>query len=680
MTTPTTGPRLSDLDFFTRSLDPCYPGLERVADLARAGEFAEARRIFATVARQSLQPERFFTTVAPKRRENKTMHDGESLAQAAERILRLELISCGVPMQFQHDIDWSANPTHNQYCEWPWQLNRHWEWDLLAEQYRLTGDERFAEGFVRFFRSWVRQAIVPLEGRGSVTACWRTIEAGIRMGRPWPRALHTFYRSPHFNDDVLVDFYKSLYEHGWRLRNFHWTHNWLIMEMNGLCHIAVLCPMFAESNAWREYAITKLTHELDTQVYDDGMQFELSTGYHQVNIINYMLTWRLLDAYEVAVPDRFRTILERMHEANLRLMMPDGRLPDLNDGSRSEVATLLSETEKYHPHRDDFRWARTRGAEGTPPKETSHAFANCGYFVLRTGWRSDATWAFFDGGDYGFAHQHEDKLNVLLHAHGRSLISEGGNYAYDSSEMRRYVLSTRGHNTIRVDGFDQNRGKAFHAWRSGPPSEDEILRMLNRRTEARWDFSDARDLVSADYAEGYGPDAVRSVSHRRTLALLKRPPAPLGPCCLVIDELSPADASAHRYEALWHFNTHSAAIATGNALAAISEDVGEANVAVIVADDAEVSVRVVTGQTEPEWQGWLATSAIQGQCRAAPTAVATWTRSGPHRVITLLYPFPANTPCPVRRMACDEQSIRIELEDGHSVVLPLSEFMPATVS
>ena len=37
------------------------------------------------------------------------------------------------------------------------------------------------------------------------------------------------------------------------------------------------------------------------------------------------------------------------------------------------------------------------------------------------------------------------------------LLTEGGNYAYDDFEMRRYVLSTRAHNTIRIDGQDQNR-------------------------------------------------------------------------------------------------------------------------------------------------------------------------------------------------------------------------------
>ena len=88
-------------------------------------------------------------------------------------------------------------------------------------------------------------------------------------------------------DDVLVDWYKSVWEHGWRLRHFHRTGNWLIMEMNGLAQIGLLYPQFVDAPAWKAYAFERLTEELDVQVYPDGFQIELSTGYHQVDILNY---------------------------------------------------------------------------------------------------------------------------------------------------------------------------------------------------------------------------------------------------------------------------------------------------------------------------------------------------------------------------------------------------------
>ncbi|HLV34624.1 MAG TPA: alginate lyase family protein [Spirillospora sp.] len=675
---PLTGPRLTDFDFFTQVIDTTRPGLEAIPALVKQGDFAAARRVFAAEARASLQPERYLATVRPGRRENTYMYPGESFEEAAERILRLELISCGVPMKFEGDVDWFANPTYNQYREWTWQLSRHWEWDVLAELYRQNPDERYAAGFVRLFQSWVRQAVVPENAAGNETLCWRTIETGIRMGRPWPRALHTFYQSPNFTDDVLVDWYKSVWEHGWRLRNFHRTHNWLIMEMNGLLHVGILYPQFRDSPAWLDYAIKKLERELDTQVYADGMQFELSTGYHQVNIRNYLLAWHTMEAYGVPVPDKFRAVLEKMHSANVRLMMPDGRLPDVNDGGWHRVAALLDDAVKNHPERADFKWVHSGGAEGSPPAETSLAFDYCGYYVMRTGWQPDSIWAFFDGGHIGYAHQHEDKLNLLLHAYGRLLLTEAGNYAYDASEMRKYGLSTRGHNTVRVDGLDQNRKTAFYQWLRQQPTEEDIIRILNTPNEATWHVTAAYDLAEAAYDEGYGADAARIASHRRKVIFLKQPPAPLLPCFLVIDRLLPLDDRPHHYQARWHFNTDTATISPDNPLAVISQDADHPNLAVIVADRPDVSVQIFTGQEEPEWVGWKSYGQVQGNHLPAPTAEYAWLTAGAHRSVTLLYPLPAGAACPVVHVtagsAADDGSITLTLRDGGKIDLPEEEF------
>ena len=243
------GPRLSDADFFTQCVDTTRAGLQDIPAAVAQGDFATARRLFAIEARRTLQPERFFR-LQREFRGNYFMYPDETAAAAAERIMRLELISCGTPHHFAGEVDWFSNPTFNQYKEWTWQLSRHPEWAILAERYRATGDERYAASFVKLFRSWVQQAVVPENVPGNATLCWRTIETGIRMSGAWPRALHSFYRSPHFSDDVLVDWYKSVCEHGWRLRNFHRPDgNWLIMEMVGLAYIAILYPQFRDAPA-----------------------------------------------------------------------------------------------------------------------------------------------------------------------------------------------------------------------------------------------------------------------------------------------------------------------------------------------------------------------------------------------------------------------------------------------
>ena len=653
------GPRLSDAEFFQK-IDVTRPGLEGIPAAVSAGDFASARRLFAAEARAALRPDRFLRIERPFRGAH-FMKEGETDKQAAERILKGELISCSTPHQFTDEVDWFINPTFNQYREWTWQLSRHPEWGLLAERYRSTGDERFAEAFVRFFRSCARQAIVPENAGGHETLCWRTIEAGIRMGGVWQWALHTFYRSPHFSDDVLVDWYKSVWEHGWRLRNFHRTGNWLIMEMNGLAQVSILYPQFLDAAGWKAYAFERLVEELDAQVYGDGWQVELSTGYHQVDIRNYQWLMEVCEACDQPVPPAFHTALERMHAVNVLTMMPDGRLPDLNDGGWLPVATLMKRAAQDYPDRPEFLWAATWGKSGRPPAQTSIAFPYAGYYVMRSGWASDDIWAIFDGGHFGYGHQHEDKLNLLVHAYGRLLLTEGGNYAYDASEMRRYVLSTRSHNTIRVDGHDQNRRLRYNrdAFDVTIPS-DGALRIM----------PDC-DVAEGVYQEGYGPGAELAVTHQRKVIFFKRPQGALGPCLLVIDRLTPADDHEHTYQMLWHLDADAVTV---EGLSVRSADAGVANLAIIPAQATGLTIAVVSGQEAPEWQGWKAIkNHQQGEYAATPTAIYEWTGRGPTRLVTLLYPLRAGETSPVTAVNASSDiaglAIRLTLANGETATL-----------
>jgi hypothetical protein len=476
------------------------------------------------------------------------------------------------------------------------------------------------------------------------------------MGGSWQRALHAFCRSPHFADDVLVDWYKSVWEHGWRLRNYHRTGNWLIMEMNGLAQIGILYPQFVDAPAWKAYAFDRLVDELAAQVYPDGFQVELSTGYHQVDIRNYQWLIDVCEAYDEPVPDVFRTVMERMHDVNVKMMMPDGRLPDVNDGGWNPVAPLLDRAVTAYPEREDLLWAHTEGREGSPPSWTSVALPYAGYYVMRTGWAPDAVWGLLDGGPFGYGHQHEDKGNVLLHAYGRLLLAEGGNYAYDSSEMRRYVLSTRAHNTIRVDGQDQNRRLNY----------DRAAFDVAARAGAHWHSTDAYDAVEATYEEGYGPQAARAVSHTRKVIALKQAPDGLGPFLLVVDRLVPAGEDAHDYQVLWHLNANAARV-SGLVVHSTDEDV--ANLAIVPARAPGLGIALIVGQATPEWQGWIAIKHHQqGQYAPTPTASYTVRASGPLRLVTALYPTPAGAQCPLIGVGApadvDETAIRLLLADG----------------
>ncbi|MFV0400789.1 MAG: alginate lyase family protein [Oscillospiraceae bacterium] len=641
-----TGPLMDDERFFGQELNYTLPGTEAIKEANHRRDYPLARKEFAAFIRNSLDPDLFFT-IPYEEAENLYTLPGESEEDAADRICRNEMVSCGEPFAFGEKVDWFHNPTYNAYPEWTWQLNRHNEWKLLAHTYRCTKKDAIPRCVAEQFKSWVGQAVAPGDISGGETLCWRTIECGIRMGANWPYVLHAFGRTEHFTDDILVDWYKSVCEHGYRLREWHRKGNWLIMEMNGLAHIGILCPVLKKAGEWLYYALEKLDQELDIQIYPDGFQSELATGYHDVVIRNYQRLIRTATAYGVSLPESFLPRLEKMTDIFLELMKPNGRLPDINDGTDRMAAVVLEPKLELFPAREDFRWAVSEKKEGHPPTYTSVALPYSGIMVMREGWEDNSSWALFDAAPFGTGHQHEDKLSLLLFACGRDLLVEGGNYAYDSSEMRRYVLSTRAHNTVQVDGMGQNRRK-YYLWHD----ED-----IQKESGMSYHIGENFDFAEGTYDEGYGPDAERIAVHSRSVYFLKKPPAALRPFFLVADRLS--SELPRYYELLWHLGEDEAAVSGAG--------VSAPNLTILHSGE-ESGFQLVRGLTCPEYQGWASSSTGKQGDYYPVYALKQWLEAASCRNITLLYPGES---CPVSAVrastSISDTAISLLLRDGTTV-------------
>ena len=600
------GPRTDDRLFFSSLIDTSLPGLEKIPEAAAAGDFKKARKIFAEYVRTALSPEYFNNMQFKVHQINSITFPGETWLQAADRICRNLLISCNTQFQFGEEIDYFVNPTHNQYREWTWQLSRHNEWFILAYAYLQTGDEKYAEACAKQFSTWVKQALSPEPGSadGGMTLCWRTIETGIRMGSNWQYALHAFYRSPAFTDDIITGWYKSVWEHGERLCNDYRTGNWLLMEMDGLAQIGILYPVLRNAKQWYKFAMDMLEKQLDLQFYPDGFQYELSTHYHGVSVECYLRLMRVAQAYGAALPGAFLQKLENAITFYSKLIMPDFRLPNLNDGTWVKAGVWVQEFIDFFPHRRDFLWLVSEGARGDQPAHKSIALPWSGLMAFRTGWNSDAVWGLLDAAPYGRGHQHEDKLSFLLHVNGRMVLTEGGVYAYDNSEMRKYVLSTRSHNTIRVNGMDQNRGINYR-W------EDNDIK---KESGIKYTIADNYDYAAGLYNEGYGPKAEKSAAHERAVIFLKNQEFASRPFFIVIDRMRAV--KKNKYESLWHLDVDSVLPDGLNASA------GELT---ILQSGAEgMTANIVSGLEQPEWQGWKTITAQQGDYRGIPVLRYHW--------------------------------------------------------
>lgn len=90
----------------------------------------------------------------------------------------------------------------------------------------------------------------------------------------------------------------------------------------------------------------------------------------------------------------------------------------------------------------------------------AYAMTDSGNYILRSDDTRDATQITFDAGPKGGFHGHHDLLNFELWSGGNPLIIDPGPYKYDGGADRDYVISTKAHNTVNVDGKN-------HGWIEG---------------------------------------------------------------------------------------------------------------------------------------------------------------------------------------------------------------------
>jgi len=623
------GPRTTPEEFFSKHLDTSIPDLSGIPACMSKGDIAEAEKIFGAYVRKTLRPDTYLKDWLAL--PNSPARLGY-LTKKAQETMDYTLSSCGTPHHFENQkIDWESNPTYNQYVEWTYQLSRHPFWSTLAQYYLATGDERAARIYVDQITSWIDQEIVPEKAGSYETKCWRTIEAGIRVCA-WAKQIHGFIKSPAVTDEFLTRFFASVWEHGWRLRKNPTRGNWLLIELNGLLEIGVAFPFLKDSPQWEAHALKRLREELDRQVYPDGFQFELSTAYHGAVPNCYNAVAALYGRVDRPVPDFVRSRLPEVYEVYIKLMQPDRRTPNINDGEWRFVPEPIRDASRLFPEREDFRWIASNGRQGSPPDYLSYAFPYSGAVTFRTSWDRDAVWGYFDASPFGTGHQHEDKLNFLMQAYGKNMVVEGGNYYYDQSETRKYVLSTRAHNTIRINGWDQNRRRTYR-WND----ED-----IQKKADLVFETTPVRDKAVSSYTAGYGP-TLDKTRHERTVVFWKRAPG-LTPFFVIEDRLTAPDAKPRKWEAIWHLDT-SKLILTN---AMFSADFGKGIGLGAFLNDPSVKIVDMKGQKKPYMQGWMPIWAPgPHEQQPIPTPVVKGSFTNALRIVTVLFPY-KDGQCPVQ--------------------------------
>ena len=366
----------------------------------------------------------------------------------------------------------------------PWELSRLQFGPVVAKAYVLTGDSRYRKALRSVLTDWIERNPT---GKGvnwtvAMEAALRGISLCLTVELLWP---FTAEEKPWL-DQMTVSLWQHL-----RFIEAHSEFSFLLRSNHYLSNIVGLTTLSAYlegrglGRRLEKYA-RAVQREILLQTYADGGDCEASTGYH-VLVAQMFL-------HSLVVQQRSRCVIASEFESRLRLMYAwiaslvddAGKLPHLGDCDNGRVEllyddiaqTMIPAAEGHSlavgslcglgsdllqiplgGEGEDAAWfGRAMSARaGKPEQEPISVFPNSGIAVLRSGEASVIFCAMANGLRGRGSHTHCDKLSIIFRLGPAEVFCDSGSQCYTrSAELRNLDRSTRAHNTLMVDGADQN--------------------------------------------------------------------------------------------------------------------------------------------------------------------------------------------------------------------------------
>lgn len=375
---------------------------------------------------------------------------------------------------YGEDINWEYWPVKDN--ELRWQLHRMKWWVPMGKAYRLTSDEKYAREWRHQYLDWIAknplqgyanpekgpgEGTIDLMSAENVYFAWRPLEVSDRVEFQIHQFL-LFLNSPSFDAEFLAHFLVNYNRHCRHLsENFSAQGNHRIFQAQRLLYGAIFFPEFKESNRWLESTIGILNEEIERQVYNDGMQFELDPHYHLEAINIFFNALRMCHANSLSdrFPMSYIDRVERMITVNFNYSFPDYTNPMFSDAKLHDKEYTLPCYKRWAEVYDNnqmIRYMASEGAEGSTPEYLSRAFPESGFYVLRNGWDMNSTVLSLKAGPPAFWHCQPDNGTFELWVKGRNFFPDSGSYVYagdsEINRMREWFRQTREHNTLTLNG------------------------------------------------------------------------------------------------------------------------------------------------------------------------------------------------------------------------------------
>jgi len=397
-------------------------------------------------------------------------------------------------LDFVCNLDWPGIPLENRNCmrfdgsdvKVPYELSRLQFLPILGKAFVLTGHDRYRERARQLLSSWIEDNPFGIGVNWSLA-----MEAALR-GMSICFMLSLLFPFVRAEKDWLALVTQSLWQHFVYVEaHIEFSHlissNHYLGNIVGLYCLASFLDgprMAAKRHLYRR----RIEAELGRQVYEDGGDYEGSTGYHVLVTQMFTTGLLLMRANGDVLRPRLLEKVRRMHRLLAALANSSGQIPHVGDCDDGRIEFLLDDLEQMLdlpvPQRNSLRVSNLLGigkslfdegpggatedakwygfAEGvkppprTPARPKIEVFSRFGAAVARTGPVEIFFFAVPNGIHGKGSHNHNDKLSLVVRLDGQEVLCDSGTGSYTRDvAFRNCFRVTSAHNTVKVDGKEQ---------------------------------------------------------------------------------------------------------------------------------------------------------------------------------------------------------------------------------
>ena len=393
-----------------------------------------------------------------------------------------------------------------------WELNRHFQFAMLAKDYYASGDIKYLEEFVDLFSDWNERNSF-LHG-----ISWTSVmEVAIRVSN-WCYAYCFLAKAKDVPQRILLELRTGIINMtdyvAQHYSRYSSANNHLIVEAYAIGQTGIL----TDCQPWIDLAVRLLTRELPLQNYSDGINKELSLHYQSFYMEAMGLMMRLILKNGITVPDSWYSMLSKMSEYVANCMGRHGEMVEFGDNDEGKILSLSKEFNHYQyvlgmmslllPTQyveidnccENLNWLFTDDDKAQEKEKYQSGQSICypegGNTILKSA--DGRILIGIDHADLGFgsiaAHGHADALSFQMCVDGKPVFVDPGTYIYHCDIESRYAFRrTENHNTVCVDGKDQSEMLGAFLW--GKRANCKLL---------KYEISDEKCIIEAEH-DGYAP-------------------------------------------------------------------------------------------------------------------------------------------------------------------------------